>query len=385
MEAIPQGDVLGQQTFPFVDRASLEPGVKYDTVLARLNDMYKPFFVPVRASNIGAYFSCPRRYLYRSRLKLFPTQTFISPALETGTYFHRFMELPYREWVIVGQEYQKSVDNIVYQIEREGDLDGRLDKALRDTSQAYEKAHVMAEIMNRKVSLPMGSRVITVEQEVEAHIKLPIDPKHPEYVLVQGRIDRIEETKDGEFWIVDWKTTSFTPEAVVAGYAYSDACLLYRLLGARWLESQGLDPKKLTGFKLNVIAKPSIKFCPNGKDSNKDGLYESPWRAYIARCTEWYEEQEKKGKQVFTQYSIRWVNSSILPDEFLYKLKRMAFLGSTRETLTKEGLGLHYPRNHHSCADSYGRTCPYLDLCTYNYALWPSLLAQRFTVRPEGK
>jgi len=329
---------------------------------------------PVRASTMGLLDTCPRKFFYKKRLNLIPKKSEKSSALLTGGYFHQFMEFGITAADEVHNKFLDAKKEALGLIEKQGDIEGVLQTQLIDAERDFLKAEVMARIFWEKY--PQRDLEITIigrEMELTCSVKVLGD-----IVELAGRIDRLIQDRNGDYWIQDYKTTSFTPPAVSSSYPWSDACRIYRILAHMWLKKQGKLSlhDSLMGFQLNIIRKPTIRFSPTRLDSNKEDKYETKFLSYLARCEKWYQEQELKdeNERVCRQFSLRF-EGPLLPPEFKTRLLRANKpthipLGSNTDDMNTAQVEKEFPRRAWSCYDPYGRPCGFLPLCQSN---WESL------------
>ena len=339
--------------------------------------------VPVRASLMVCYDECPRRFMWRYRYGLRPNYTALSKAITLGNFFHLFMQHgpSHIEKVLQGRDAAISILNGL--IDKEGDLTGGIHADITTLQECFDKARLMAEILWSKYPDPPGTVVLGREIEYETNETSCL---HQQNIPMAGRLDLIVQYSDDSIWIPDYKTTDFDPQAVVAGYSYSYACRIYRILAVHWLIEKGIDPNLLKGFQLNIVRKPSIKFCPKTKDSNKGGLFASSWLAYVDRCYHWYTSSKL---EPYTQHTLRFGDSTVWPFDFLMRVLEQEKISIIPNPLDGERImERFYPRRSRSCTDPYGRSCSLDILCNSSPEMWPSHLSgfhQEFPESPEKK
>jgi len=328
------------------------------------------FDVPCRASSCDVWYDCPTKYMWKLRFRVYPRRKQREYALDVGKFFHAFKEP--EGAAKANLMWEEKRDSLTALISTGEDLDGRLAKVLDDTDQAYYVGRMMADLSSELSPDPEGCELLGAE--IEHALDMP-EVK----VLIAGRLDQLMAYGD-EVYVRDFKTSQHPPMTVTSSYGYSKACQIYRMLAEDFMARVlHMSATKLTGFRLLVVQKPTIKFCPNTKDGNKDGLFESKFHAFLNRCKDWYGKQE--GTMV-SSFSMRFGGLPLTP-EILSELQAFTYRGRKSLTVEKGSALLEeYPRRSRSCCDPYGRMCPYLSLCTSSPATWDQILSEQFSVDP---
>jgi len=357
-------------------------------VMQKLAERLTVYPARVSPTACDTYFTCPRRFLFSKRLRLRPHYERVSLSRSRGSYFHLFMQRDPSGVQEVEATHRQNQKDIARQIDKTGDLDGRLAKDLDDDRIAYDMARVMADIVWESYPLPDTAKVIGRELSIEADAGC---------IPLKGILDLLISYDSG-IYVLDYKTTSFDPAVAIAGYPYGYAHWIYRLLANRWLADNDYG-SRVKGLQLNCVQAPSIKFCGKDRDftvvrvqkksgPNKGQWYDKKtyhgaprWDIYVKRCQEWYTENEIRPVAQLTRYYPPNPNERP-PLDVQYAILHVARAATCPDPLT-EDFDLVFPRRHRSCTDPYGRPCDYCNLCACSPNAWPSVIETEYRT-PEG-
>jgi len=324
---------------------------------------------PLSPSGATTFQLCPRKGYFRSKLHLYPRIPRTSEALSVGKIFHLYMLYGKGDFQVVQDEITKKIDSLNRIIAEEGDLSGEVQKSVDETIRSAPLARAMARVYWRRFSDPPTMRVLG--RELSWNYKPDwMENLGSSGLEITGVIDRLVLYPPDRCYVQDYKTTSFDPNQITRSYHYSNACRVYRLIATQWLKDKGMEEVKVEGFQLNIIRKPTIRYCKKDKD----------WEAYVKRCEVWYDVQEVEpcvqetmiyleDSDANLSHSLRPILETLsLPDPFLEGIDEKSI----------EKLETLYPRRAQHCIDWYGRPCDYLDLCTSNPRLWPETIQRHF-------
>jgi ATP-dependent helicase/nuclease subunit A len=154
------------------------------------------------ATELSLYNHCPRLYELERRLGLPGGQpalgaevtTTALSGLEFGTLVHRVLQL-------VGTGGQEALDRLVPPDAREVRLDPQLDK------RAAAEASRLRQLVQRFLDSPLYGRLFTADSRLRSEAGLAVLlPVGATAVLIEGKIDALVETADGQLHLLDYKT-----------------------------------------------------------------------------------------------------------------------------------------------------------------------------------
>jgi len=178
----------------------------------------------------------------------------------------------------------------------------------------------------------------------------------------KGRIDGLAYDRNkGEFWLVEYKTTTADPPKFLAGYELDPQIRLYRVLA-----TAALPQTPPVGVIVLVVQKPTIKYCPNSKDSPSNGGFPH----YIKRIRDWWMAKDAEGKAPIIR-SKRRFRGPVLPPDFQCALAEVGRACTTSPDADR----FFCQRTHYTCMGAHGNSpCEYYDLCHSDMTGWPTLL-----------
>jgi hypothetical protein len=325
----------------------------------------------IRSSLLHLLNQCKRKFFFSHHLGLRRKTSAISEALTTGTFFHAYMENgPSPEGLLATEKlYEDYLKKFNERIQLEGDPFGVLDNNINITYKSKEKGHLLASLLWRYYPEPEGTKTLFKEAELSYTLL---------GIKLEGRVDRVVQFPNGGVFIVDYKSTSFDPLNLLRSYKYSNALRIYRLLVMTALEvhKESVSGAKLDGFQLTVVRKPSIKFCPDSKDANKDGKFGNCWEAYLDRCKKWYDDNQM---QPVVQGTLRFSDDP-LNNEFYNML---TYSSPYFRVVDKEEEIDEFDRCSGACVSPWGKPCDFLDLCECNPALWERKIKELYVQEPR--
>jgi len=315
----------------------------------------------VRASTINLFNDCPRKCWFMHKAGVFPRVPAVSVAMNTGSVFHAIME-----YTLKDSEFNLDVGltaaekQLNGEIQRLKDLWETLESpdakdlctiSINKLGQCFSLAKVMAVIW-WKIHPPQFSPgdVLFTEQEVEGDI---------DKVPCAGRIDyAVKTAQPPHFCLLDYKTTSRSPELVMAGRRYDLALYIYCNLAER------IYKRKPAGMIYNIIQRPTIRFC--GKDK---GIFSN----YVERVKKWYGDLSV---DAMTSRFIPFTGGlpGLTSHEFWEIIKGF-------DVVRRRPHPQWWPRRSGYCTSLYGESCPYFDLCNSTPQVWEPKLKD-FSIPP---
>lgn len=325
----------------------------------------------IRSSLLHLLNQCKRKFFFSHHLGLRRKTSTISEALTTGTFFHAYMENgPSPEGLLATEKlYEDYLKKFNERIQLEGDPFGVLDNNINITYKSKEKGHLLASLLWRYYPEPEGTKTLLKEAEL-SHSTTGIK--------LEGRVDRVVQFPNGEIFIVDYKSTSFDPLNLLRSYKYSNALRIYRVLVevALLTYENSTNEENVDGFQLTVVRKPSIKFCPDSKDANKDGKFGNCWEAYLDRCKKWYDDNQV---QPVVQGTLRFSEPVMCPEFQQVLTDANPYFP---EPDSEEDMDF-FPRCSGACISPWGKPCDFLDLCECNPALWERKIKELYVQEPR--
>lgn len=363
--------IKNPRTLSWVRAVRRSPGVDdlVQSVLGQNGTIFQP---PVRSTAMRTYTVCHRLFFYVYRLGLVSAYTY-APALRIGTWYHSFLEYArkhnrvmlsvadadtlFDEWMA------KTIEPLVKnEMLPDGEHEDVFEARSRaDFLKAYAMAHAHLHIVGTVPVRLETPRTEMVEHTTVAKLKGIGRP-------IMGTLDVVAVSKVSDrLWILDDKTTSHPPTDVIAALPFDLQGEHYRLL-----VSAEYTDRSIEGIIHTVVAKPTIKFCPDTKD--KDGP-----DAYGERVVTWFKTNLEVGHH----------DSRKMP--ILHSETRFAnepsqdYIALLREVARKSAGPAHLSR-YHKCCNFYtcmtanaGRPCRFVQLCRRETpANWSSLIPSKF-------
>jgi len=333
-------------------------------------DNMKDFKRPLSASSIATALSCPRKFMFANKWRLFRRAKQYSPAASFGKILHRLLEVGSERIEEVHQEIVKQHEALLAQIREGEDLMGDLQREANELHGAYIKAVAVASIFWER--FPPKEYMVTVEREKEYAGEIPAGHLANPYSVplpVVGYVDwKVEDNRNKERWIRDAKTTSRSFQSMLVGFPHCIQCRFYRVLSNLCLP----DEPDIRGFILDIIRVPTIRMC--GKDEKQAAIEGcTPLDAYIKRVKDWYDEQD----ETMGSHAIIF-NEPVWPQELVSEIRRVSHMWNA------EALPENFNRDlTRSTCYAYEKECPYYVLCSSDPATWPSYMEQMFEIVPE--
>lgn len=312
---------------------------------------------------------CERCWFYRYRCGLVRKREPFKVAARLGSLYHWLLQVGPRGERLVRNAVAERQMKLMEQIEAGEDLTGELAKTANGMTEVFNKALAMARIFWAKYPVPDFIETIGTEQKIEKEVEVG------DFTLpIEGTVDKIvRNTKTGNIWIRDAKTTSRDVQYMLVGYEFSVQCRFYRWLTDEWLRDNDVGSDKLAGFLLDVSSVPGIKLC--GKDEKTAAKEDiTPLEAYIKRVNEWYTE---KGKDAMVSKGILFTES-LFSDEFMRDLHFMQDL-HTRELSP----GVYNRDSTLAYCKRYERICDYYELCSSDESTWPHLIEIGYEIKEK--
>lgn len=324
----------------------------------------------IHASGIQQYQQCRRKYMY-SELFHLRRKGEVSDALWMGTCFHRYMQ----ELVqgrsnaeaksIVSVDVAKSADALQGKADAMGFLPGgkSISNVLATMGEGNDKAYAMACWANdnhpwTEIEDYAGTTWTPVAQEETFRVKFKGMPAwcRATFDLV------IVDEKRNELWIVDHKTTSWSPSTIVRTYAYSVQARLYRRMAELCFPDY-----KVMGVCHGVLLKPTIR--QKQKQDFTDYLEEvAEWYSATGR---WTKNQERWAKD--PPFLRSWVRFTGDDKEMDYLLDEVQTASRARPDLYR------FDRNEKTCFQ-FNRDCEYMPLCTSDENMWAQVIEEMYDV-----
>jgi hypothetical protein len=215
----------------------------------------------------------------------------------------------------------------------------------------------LGTVFNEMFPLPDDWEIVAVEHAMKMDLKkTPVEANVP----LIGKLDAVIKNHKGEYWLVDHKTTSYSPHIRAKGLTFDTQALIYRTL---W-EKSFVGKKPLAGVIHNIIQKPTIRQKKNQR-----------WDEYIDECFEWYDKQTLRDPQhpPVMQSWVRfdWKDFRFdKEEELVQKLKDVAYWYGGRLDLQK-----YWPAGNPHVYHQWGRVSPYLKLLQSHPRQWYDYLA----------
>lgn len=341
---------------------------------------------PIRQSNMGNLWACPRFYLFKDRLRLTSRKYKSAPAI--GSMFHLALGLRYQ-----GQDSRAASAAITEFVNTErralhkdctehgGDtavLQAVCDKLERDADLAL----VLAEVHWRLHPLE-------TKEFVPMAVELKFDVYMPEaHGQASGTMDLLlySRSRNGLF-ICDHKTVGkgkcLTAYSRSAGYDFQARMYRYaltKLLQTDEYKDVPIPGTNLTlgqvpvlGFAWNLINKPSITHKRNQTHDD-----------YLNECLEYYtgtgRHEDKRdrwlGKPPTKQTLVRFVEP-IMSDE-LWQAASMTARAS--QCVPRLRNFPRFGKLTHRCRDMFGSECEFGTLCATSPLNWAELVKRDFRV-----
>ena len=309
---------------------------------------------PIHQSTVSSALGCMRYFLFREKWRLFPKNAPYTPAAGLGTLFHRFMELGKDRLGEVAEEVRAKQAELMDRISKGEDLTGDLTRTMNGMTEKHDKALMMAHMVWAKY--PEDSQeIICSEQKVRMTL--------PGIGTIEGMLDKLVKFESGKFWIRDYKTSSRDCKYTMTGYLWGIQLRVYRLLAEAYLRAT--QNTGVTGFVLDVVQTPTIKFCKKDKDFN----------AYMERCKVWYDEKDKQAI-VSAGYVFQ---EPILNRELTNALSTVALFKSMPADVTE----FHRDVTGRYCT-LWDKVCVYADLCNMSVDGWPGIIEQSYEIKPPA-
>ena len=342
-----------------------------------------PIVRPHHQSSISDCLHCKRCWMFKNRWGIKPKRRKLKTSAKLGSLAHRLLELGPEGEGQVRKEVSDRLTQIQNDIEATGDLFGNLEYEATHLQELLDKAVVMVHILWNKYPVSDSYTVLEKEKKVTVKVALPTGRE----VLLAGTIDEVlQNNETREIWNKDHKTTGRNIDFTLTGYQFGLQCRLYRILSAYYLNT------KITGFILNILQTPTIKFglydrdfteaehtFKTGKRAGETELRktyegEPKFENYLKRCKEWYENQ---GIASARSFSIRYTEP-LFPDELVAAIEdaeNCNALKATPELFDRDVSG--------TTCKAWERVCDYYPLCKTNPAAWSDIINNEYEIVRE--
>jgi len=351
------------------------------------------FTQPIHQSSLVVWKKCPRKGFWRYRLGLELKRTPLKKAAQLGQLVHRHLELGPGHDREVEAYAQESLAPHLQAVESGEDMLGLSLKAIQDTEANLTVAKVMAELYWEKYPSNPNLESVVKEEEITDFFTL-----NSGTVWLGGRLDDLVRLKeDGSIWNKDIKTTSQSPELLLAGYHRGPQKRMYRMLGLSYMQrvlglAETEGPK---GFVLNVLRVPGIKMgrddrnCRVVEHTFKSGkrkgqtelrkVYEGEpqFENYLKRVRQWYIDNGESAP--IRSYMIPYLEP-IIPPGFEVALQecsmwsRRACAGMSLQNLADT----FYTDPTGTECSNWNQLCPYATLCAAECHAWPRLIKEHY-------
>lgn len=312
-------------------------------MIASLSDITEVRSVPLHASGLADYETCPRKFLFRHRAGLV-SKSLDSMALLRGTMLHAYVA-----GVLRGNRSAVALIDGLAVAERKkaklllspsGYLPGG--QTLEEAFAGIEKARLIATAMSKAYCkfFNVGPGYIgeLAVSQVEVNVLTTSDA---------GTLDVVAKGKGG-WWIIDHKTHSRDLAAYAATLSLAPQTIMYPNL----LRSSGITGKVL-GIIYNIIKTPTITCCKTDDyDVNK----------YAARVEKWYEDQ-----------SDAMLRSTITLGKEQATLHAHRVAAGRTACVAPPVIPAFHATGGAACSQ-YNATCPFLPLCTSDTVTWKNTI-----------
>lgn len=329
---------------------------------------------PIRSSSLDVLASCPRKFMWSSRLGLKRRGQYV-PSLEVGTMVHAIIA-----GVLKGGDLEKVV----------ADLKEKEHAALREhaakgglPTQLAVEVTARQQVDDRAKATMIASIFLT---QYSCSILAPFDPisglsevpleAETRYGLLRGRLDLVLQSKDqGEYWVTDFKTLDASRSTLdrAAQVRFEPQPWIYRHLLQAYLGPTA----RVAGCVHIIIQKPNLKFCRTdtaaGRAQNRD-----PFQSYLDRCrVNFYAKRfaafAAGEKGACPPILVRTQSMAGQPDPEWLSARLEAYeMWSTVDVDS----ALFYPV--HSSCFHFNRRCQFFDLCMSDPGAWGSEIAQKY-------
>ena len=340
----------------------------------------KPF--ACHQSSISLAHGCERCFFFKERWGVELRGVKVKEGAELGQIYHKFQKLgpgheqEVRAWVT------KMQTDLMTQVEKGEDLDGQILRLANLLTTLYNKAEAMAKIFWERYPTP--SYLVTIGTEIKWTMTIQDGPLAG--MVLEGTIDKLlQDTRNGNIWIRDHKSTGMKTLAVIfVGFPWSTQARMYRILAEDYCKGEATELAEcathigytpIKGFILDGIMKPGIKLC--GKDEKNSKVWNCTVEdAYLRRVKEWYAE---KDTAAIKSQAIMF-NEPLYPPELVWELTKMRCLGNHPNN---PKLYHRDPSRFHCML--YDSPCIYLDLCESPMSRWPELFDVKYKIKEEEK
>ena len=331
-----------------------------------------------RQSSISLAHGCERCFFFKERWSVELRGVQVKEGADLGKIYHKFQQLgPGHEQEVQAWVRQMQTD-LMARVDKGEDLDGEMARLANLLTTLYNKAEAMAKLFWERYPTPSYLKTIGIE----IHHTMTIQDGPLKGMVLEGTIDKIvQDTRNGNIWIRDHKSTGMKTLAVIfAGFPWSTQARIYRILANDYCrENNPQELQNVIGFILDGIMKPGIKLC--GKDEKNSKVWGcSVEEAYLRRVKGWYGE---KDTEAIKSQAIMF-NEPLYPQELQSELLTMQNLASRP----------NHPRAYNRDPSRfhcmlYDSPCIYLDLCESPMSRWPELFDTKYRVaetkKPEKK
>lgn len=325
---------------------------------------------PIRSSAVSTFQTCPRKFLFDEKLGLKAKS--YEGALFRGDIYHQF-----RAHLIQGVSIEEAVKSVratldesktklAQQAGTDGRLPGGYDLAsiLSTIDDDFGVAQAMAEAVHTLHPLDPKKWRIALHPITRSPM---VETLHEQFYAWEGetykivvQFDRVlEHIPTGNIWLVDDKTTKFSPSLIAASKSFALQIRLYRTALCELF-----PPERIVGTIHTILKVPTIR--QKQKQSFKE---------YVQEVKDWYPKKatenpdDKPIIQSFTRF-----DEDVWSAE-LHEIIQRQCIASGRPPVLSD-----FPRHDGACF-KYDKTCAYLHLCNTNPGTWPRLIPLTLTIR----
>ena len=339
----------------------------------------KPF--ACHQSSINTAHSCERCWFFKEGWGVELRGVQVKEGASLGRIYHKFQHLGPGHKQEVMAWVRKIQTDLMARVDKGEDIDGQMLRQANLLTTLYCKAEAMAHIFWERYPTP--SYLKTIGTEIKHTMTIQSGPLKG--MVLEGTIDKlVQDTRNGDIWIRDHKTTGMkTLDVIFTGFPWSTQARIYRILAIdylikhppKFLQKPHINPFKsaVVGFILDGITKPGIKLCKKDDKNAKD------WKcsvedAYLRRVKEWYAE---KDTDAIKSQAIMF-NEPLYSTELLHELTRIWELSqrpNDPERYSRDP-SRFYCYLHNS-------PCIYLDLCESPIVRWPELFETKYKIKEK--
>jgi len=317
-------------------------------------------------SSISCAHGCERCWFFKERWGVVLRGVKVKTGASLGKLYHRFQHLGPGHEQEVRAEVRGMQTDLMTRADNGEDLDGEMVRFANLLTTLYNKAEVMAHLFWERYPTP--DYLKTIGTEIKHSMAIQGGPLGG--IVLTGTIDKlVQDTRNGNIWIRDHKSTGRSLDTIFAGFPWSTQARLYRILAEDWLGQH--EQSKVVGFILDGILTPGIKLCKKDTKNAKDWNC-SESEAYLRRVKDWYAD---KGTDSIRSEAMMY-NEPLYSRELLHELMFMQELSSRANDPNEYNRD---PSRFHCFL--YDSQCVYYDLCSSPKVKWPELFETKYKIK----